>query len=103
MIPEIDNIGAAIVKGVCNPEAKDLAVDLGDISLSALLDESVLKEVPFIKLVIACFKIPMAIHDNYFIRKVAGCLLAVDRFTDAEKETFIREHLSDPQEGQKSR
>ena len=36
---EIDNIGAAIVKGVCNPEAKDLAVDLGEFGLDALLDE----------------------------------------------------------------
>jgi hypothetical protein len=28
MTQEIDNIGAAIIKGVCNPETKDFAVDL---------------------------------------------------------------------------
>ena len=103
MIPEIDNIGAAIVKGVCNPEAKDLAVDLGDISLDALLDESVLEKIPFIKVVIACFKIPMAIHDKLFIRKVAGFFAACPQFTDAEKEAFVREHLSDPKKAKNLR
>lgn len=96
MIPEIDNVGAAIVKGVCNPEAKDLAVDLGDLSLGALLDETVLKEIPIIKLVIACLKTGMAIHNQLFLRKVAGFLLACPQFTDTQKETFVREHLSDP-------
>jgi len=71
-------------------------VDLGDIGLSELLDESVLKEIPIIKLVIACRKTWTAIHDQLFIRKVTGFLRACPRFTDAEKEAFIREHLSDP-------
>jgi hypothetical protein len=53
-VPEIDNIGNAIVKGVLNPEAEDLAVDLGDFELGSLIDENVLKDVPFIKIIIAC-------------------------------------------------
>jgi hypothetical protein len=95
MTPEIDNIGAAIVKGVCNPEAKDLAVDLAEFELGTLLDEGVLKEIPIIKSVIACRKTWTAIHDQLFLRKVAGFLLACPRLTDVEKETFFREHLSD--------
>lgn len=95
MIPEIDNVGAAIVKGVCNPEAKDLAIDLGEFELGALLDESVLQEIPIIKSVIACRKTWTAIHDQLFLRKVAGFIVACPNFTDAEKEKFIREQLSD--------
>jgi len=96
MIPEIDNIGTAIVKGVINPEAKDLAVEFGDLELSAFLDESVLREIPIIKSVVAFCKTGMAIHNQLFLRKVAGFLLACPKFTDAEKEAFVREHLSDP-------
>jgi hypothetical protein len=95
MIPEIDSVGAAIVKGVCNPEAKDLAIDLGDFELGALLNEGVLQEIPGIKIVIAVRKTWTAIHDQLFLRKVAGFLAACPRFTAAEKETFVREHLSD--------
>jgi len=95
MIPEVDNIGVAIVKGACNPEAKDLAVSLGDLELGAFLDETVLKEIPIIKSVIACRKTWAAIHDQLFLRKVAGFLLACPQFADAETEAFVRGHLSD--------
>jgi hypothetical protein len=101
MIPEIDSIGAAIVKGVCNPEAKDLAVDLGEFELGALLDEGVLREIPVIKSVIACRKTWTAIQDQLFLRKVVGFLTACPRFTEAEKEAFIREHLDDAQKAKK--
>lgn len=47
---EIDSVGAAILKGVCNPEAKDLVVDLGQLEIGTLLGESVLKEIPAIAL-----------------------------------------------------
>ena len=103
MIPEIDNIGAAIVKGACNPETEDLAVYLGDFGLGALLDEKVLKEVPYLKLVIACRKTWTAIHDQLFLRKVAGFLAACPQFTDAQKEAFVREHLSDPKKAKNLR
>lgn len=95
MIPEIDNIGAAIVKGACNPEAKDLAVDLGEFGLGELLDESVLQEIPIIKSIIACRKTWTAIHDQLFLRKVAGFFATCRPLTDAEKEAFVREHLND--------
>lgn len=101
MIPEIDNVGAAIVKGVCNPEAKDLAADLGEFELGALLDEEVLKEIPIIKSVIACRKTWTTIQDHLFLRKVAGFLLACPSFTDAEKEAFFRAHLNDVQKTKK--
>jgi hypothetical protein len=98
MNQEIDNIGAAIVKGVCNPEAKDLAVDLGEFELGALLDESILQETPIIKSVIACHKTWEAVHDRLFLRKVAMFLSSSPKFTHEQKEKFIQEHLHDLKE-----
>jgi hypothetical protein len=98
MTPEIDNIGAAIVKGVCNPEAKDLAVDLGEFELDELLDENTFKEIPIIKSVIACHKTWTAIHDRLFLRKVAKFLSSSPKFSDEQKEKFIQDHLHDGQE-----
>jgi hypothetical protein len=95
MTPDIDNVGAAIVKGICNPEAKDLAVDLGEFEFGALLDESVLQEIPIIKSVIACRKTWTAIHDQLFLRKVVKFLVTRPNFTKEEQEAFVREHLSD--------
>jgi hypothetical protein len=96
MTPEIDNVGAAIVKGVCNPEAEDLAVELGEFEIDSFLDEGVLKEIPVIKTIIACRKTWTAIQDQLFLRKVANFLLACPKFTEAEKENFLNKHLNDP-------
>jgi len=101
MTPEIDNIGAAIVKGVCNPEAKDLAVDLGDFELGALLDENIFQEIPIIKSVIASHKTWTAIHDRLFLQKVAGFILSSPKFTKEQKEQFAQTHLQDAQEAKK--
>lgn len=90
-----NDLGASILKGACNAETKDLAVELGELGLDAALEEGVLKEIPMLKGIIACHKTWEAIHDQLFLRKVATFLLACPRFTEAEKEKFLEEHLKD--------
>ncbi|SRR6266498_1213947 len=90
-----DELGISILKGACNSEATDLAMELGEIGMNALLDDCILKEIPVLKSIIACRKTWEAIHDQLFLRKVAGFLTACPKFTDAEKDTFARDHLSD--------
>jgi hypothetical protein len=101
-MPELDNIGSAIVKGVLNPEAKDLAVDLGDLELDSLIDESVLKEVPFIKSIIACHKTWTTIRDQLFLRKIAKFLQSCPSFSEQERERFVQEHLNDSKKAKKT-
>ena len=101
MNPEIDKVGAAILKGACNAESKDVVVDLGQLGLAELFDESVLKEIPVIKTVVACFKVPLAIRDQLFIRKVSGFLGACPDFSETEKTAFINEHLGNTKKATK--
>src|SRR6266567_492992 len=96
-----DDLGVSIVKGACNSETKDLAVELAELGLDALLDEGVLKEVPVLKTIIACRKTWTTIHDQLFLRKVAGILLACPKFTEADKEGFAKEHLRDPKKAKR--
>jgi hypothetical protein len=49
MNPEIDNVGIAIVKGACNAESKDVAIDLSQFGLAELLGDGVLKEIRFFR------------------------------------------------------
>jgi hypothetical protein len=98
MTPEIDNVGDAILKGICNSESEDLAIELGEFEIGALLDEDVLKEIPIIKSVIACRKTWAAIQDQLFLRKVANFLRACPKFTQVEKENFLDKHLKNPKD-----
>jgi hypothetical protein len=101
MTPETDNVGAAILKGVCNPEAEDLAIELGEFELDSFLDEGLLNEIPMIKSVIACRKTWTAIQDRLFLRKVAGFLLACPQFGADEKAKFLDECLRDPKKAKR--
>jgi hypothetical protein len=101
MTQEIDNIGAAIIKGVCNPETKDFAVDLGDLELDALLGEGVLKEIPYIKFIISLHKSWTAIHDQLFLRKVATFMLSSTKFTHEQGEKFIHDYLQNPEDAKR--
>lgn len=90
-----NTVGDSILKGACNPKATDLAVQLGEIGIDSLMDEGVLKQIPFLKTIIACKQTWEAIHDRLFLRKVAGFILACPDFTEAEREQFAKQHLDD--------
>lgn len=90
MEPEVDSVGIAILKGACNAESKDVAIDLSQFGLVELLGEAALKEIPIIKGVVAYFKVPLAIRDQLFLRKMAGFLAAVPNFTATERENLYR-------------
>ncbi len=94
--PRNTDVGTAILQGACNPESKDVAVELTEIALDTFLKEGVAKEVPILKTILACHKTWEAIHDRLFLRKVARFLVACPKFTDAETKTFLDEQLSDP-------
>ncbi len=78
-----------------------MAVEIAEISLDAFMDEGVLKEVPILKTVLAARKTWTAIHDQLFLRKVAGFIRASPRFTQTERESFAREYLDDPTKAKK--
>src|SRR5437016_338929 len=96
-----NNLGVSIVKGVFNAEAKAVAVELAEVALDSLLNDGVLKEIPGFNLIIACRQTWASIHDQLFLRKVAGFIQASPQFTEVEKETFAREHLDDPKKAQR--
>jgi hypothetical protein len=62
----------------------------------SLLEDGVLKEIPVIKSIIAFCKTWQAVHDQLFLRKVAGFVLACPKFTEPEKNKFLDEDLRDP-------
>ena len=90
-----DDLGVTILKGACNAEARDVAVEVSEIAMHHLLEEGILKELPFLKTIVACHKTWESIRDQLFLKKVASFICACPRFSEAEKNRFADEHLSD--------
>src|SRR5579859_2811965 len=90
-----EDLGLAIIKGACNPEAKDLVVDLSEIAIYSVLEDGVLKEIPVLKSVIAAHKTWETIRDRIFLRKVFGFIRAGPKLTEEERQKFAKENLDD--------
>jgi hypothetical protein len=95
------DLGKAILDGAVNDDSKEVALELAEIGLHSVLEEGVLKEVPMLRTVLAAWKTRTAIHDRLFLRKVASFIRASPKFTQDERESFAREHLSDPEKTKK--
>jgi len=89
------DLGITIVKGACNVETKDLAVEVCEIAIHRFVEEGLVQELPFLKSVVACRKTWQSIRDQLFLRKVAGFISACPKFSEAEKERFAVQHLHD--------
>ena len=87
-----EKLGVAVIQGALTPEAEDLAIDLAESGLDSFFDEGVLKEIPGIKLAIACRKTWGAINDQLFLRKVAAFLRSSPKFTKDEIDAFVVDH-----------
>lgn len=96
-----DDLGISVLKSACSSEAKDLAVDWAEFGLDALLKEGVLKDAPMLGAVVKICAISKTIRDRLFVRKVWDFLRACPKFTEAEKEAFVREHLNEPKKAQR--
>lgn len=98
---EKESLGLAIIKGACNAETKDIAVDLGELGIDAVFAGNLAHEIPVIKTVLASIETGRAIRDHLFLRKVLDFLKACPKFTQAEKERFADEHLRDGQKAKR--
>src|SRR6185437_15390593 len=81
----IESLGAAILKGVCSSEAKDLAVDWSEFGLDILLDDGLLKDAPMIGSVVKFCTISKTIRDRIFLGKVCDFMRACPRLSDQTK------------------
>lgn len=90
-------LGVSVLRSACNAEAKDLAVEWGEFGLDALLGEDVLKHAPMLGTIVKICGISKTIRDRLFARKVWEFLRASPKFTEKEREDFVREELDDPQ------
>lgn len=96
-----DELGISVLKSACSSEAKDLAVDWGELGLDALLKEGVLKDALMLGTVVKICAISKTICDALFVQKVWDFLRACPKFTEAERAAFTEEYLAEPKKAQR--
>ena len=96
-----NDLGISVLKSACSSEAKDLVFEWAELGLDTLMDEGVLKDIPFFGSIVKICGASNTIRDKLFVRKVWDFLRACPNFTQAEKEAFAQSHLNEPEKAQR--
>lgn len=81
-----------------NSEITDVISDLAEIGLDSLLDEGLLKEIPFISTAVSVYHIGRSISERHYIKKLLIFLNSInERTVDEDKrERYIQKISQDP-------
>lgn len=77
-----------------HPE-RELAVDLAETAIDAVLDEGVLKDIPIIGSLLNLARLTKSIPDRIFSAKVRAFLFQLERVPDLKKDRFIADLYAD--------
>lgn len=67
----------------------DVAIDMSELGLDALLKNEVLKQVPIVKIFIGFIQANVNVHDKLFLKKVISFLKDIGDITPADREKII--------------
>ena len=77
-------------------ELTDLASDLGEVGLDALLNEGLAKELPIIGSVVGIARVAQSVRDRIFLRDVVRFIREAEKSPRCEREAFLAKVNSDP-------
>lgn len=85
------DIGLAAVDAIALDNIKDVGTTLSDAVVEALLDHSLLENIPVVGIAFKMVKAGSAIRDRLFIKKLGKFLLELEAVPTAERERFVEE------------
>ena len=82
--------------------AVDLGAELAEVGLDSILDEGVLKDIPFISTAIGVYKIGATIKERHYIKKLARFIDAFNKgIDDADMRERIKSRFLDEKASKK--
>jgi hypothetical protein len=91
-----DNLGDSLLSSVAHAGVAEIAGDVSEMALDAVLDEGLLKDIPIFGWVAKLYGVSRTIRDQLFLKKVASFLLGSTSATQQERDTFRARMEDDP-------
>jgi len=76
-------------------EAKELgrlSIDYGELGLDSILDEGIIKDIPFLRTVVSLVKVGFNVRDRIYIKKTVGFLAQVGQAPQEQREEFVKKY-----------
>ena len=72
-----------------NTELPDAAIDVTEVSIDALIDNELLKQIPIVKIFLGVAQAGINIHDKLFLKKILSFLSNIDGIDPEERKQII--------------
>ena len=93
------NLNIELLDSISSKESVDLAGDIAEIGIDSLLDEGLLKDIPFFGTAIKAFSIISSVRDRLFLKKVSKFLFELSKINEQQRSDF-REKIRDDKDFQ---
>ncbi len=90
-----NNIGTSLIESVCTAGAADVAADVADVALDAVLDEGILKDIPIFGWLVKGYGVVNTIRDRLFLKKMAMFLYGVGQIGENDRNQFREKLMAD--------
>lgn len=86
-----------------NNSVEDILIDMAEVSLDAIMDEGILKEVPIISTVVSAYKIGKSLKERSYIRKLAIFIQEINKdiADDKKRQEYVSQILTDKEKSQR--
>jgi hypothetical protein len=91
-----DDIGLSLIETIQSSEFANVAQDLGEVGLDAILKDGIFRELPVISTIVGVTKTVLAIRDKLLLRKIYSFLQELHGISETEKERFATDMENDP-------
>ena len=101
MAEEQDSSEVSLINSIASTNLRDMVIDSAEIALDAVMDEGILKEIPFFGFWTKTYGVVTAVREQLFIKKVYSFLRELRDVTTKERRKFV-ENLGDIKEQRKA-
>lgn len=85
---EKSNLNTEFIESITSKEAISVAGDLAELGLDSLLEEGILKDIPFFGTVIKMSSIIGSVRDRLFLKKVSSFLFEISKISEQDRNRF---------------
>jgi len=90
-----DDIGLSLIETIQSSEFADVAQDLAEVGLDAILTDGIFRELPIVSTIVRVTKTVLAIRDKLLLRKIYTFLRELRGVSETERERFAAEMEND--------
>jgi hypothetical protein len=94
-----DKIESSLMATIQSEDVFNIAADAAELGIDAVLEDGILKDIPFVNTVVSVAKVGLTIRDSLLINKVFKFIRALREISKEEREKMIEKLEGDPEYG----